>query len=248
MTDDRTAGKVYLVGAGPGDPGLITMRGVQCLRHADLVLFDYLVNPAIVAHAPPSAERICLERHAGRKSMSTSAVIARMIDEARRGRIVVRLKGGDPAVFGHLGEEMAALRAAAIPLEVVPGVTAGLAAAAGAEIPITQGGQASAVALVAGHERGDKTAATLDYAALARFPGTLIFYMGIGTAAQWSAALVREGKSPQTPLVIVRRCSWPDQSVTRCTLGNVAETITTRGILPPAVIFVGEVVEGAGER
>ena len=243
MTGDLAGGKVYLVGAGPGDPRLITLRGVECLQQADLVLFDYLVNPAIVGHAPQSAERVCLERHGDGKAASAKSVIARMIEEARRGKTVVRLKGGDPAVFGHLAEEMAALRAAKIPLEVVPGVTAALAAAAYAEIPVTQGACSSAVALVAGHERGDKSASNLDYAALARFPGTLIFYMGVGTAALWSAALMREGKSPATPVAIVRRCSWPDQLVVRCTLDTVAEVVQSRHLHPPAVIFVGEVMK-----
>ena len=180
--------------------------------------------------------------------MSAESVIKKMVAEAQRGKTVVRLKNGDPAVFGRLAEEIAALDEAEIPLEVVPGVTAGLAAAGYAEIPVTHGWKSSAVALVTGHERADKSAPELDYAALARFPGTLIFYMGVSTAPQWSAALIKEGKSPKTPVAIVRRCSWPDQEIAFCTLGTVAEMLSTCSILPPAVILVGDVVELANKK
>jgi uroporphyrinogen III methyltransferase / synthase len=238
MNDGSQLGKVYLVGAGPGDPRLITVRGVECLQQADLVLYDCLVNPVLLEYVPSSAERIRVEHHAGRETINR-----KMIDEAQHGKTVVRLKSGDPAVFGRLAEEVAALRAASIPLEIVPGVTAGLAAAAFAEIPVTQGQQASAVAFVTGHERKDKTDSGLDYAAIARFPGTLVLYMGVSTAAQWSAALMNEGKPPATPVAIVCRCSWPDQEVIRCTLEDVARLIAARGIRPPAVILVGGVVD-----
>jgi uroporphyrinogen III methyltransferase / synthase len=238
MSDSSRMGIVYLVGAGPGDPRLITVRGIECLREADLILYDYLVNPKLLDYAPRSAESVRLEHHT-----SFEAVIQRMIDGARLGKTIVRLKSGDPAVFGRLAEEMAALRAAAIPLEVVPGVTAALAAAALAEIPITQGQQASAVAFVTGHERKDKTDSALDYAAIARFPGTIVLYMGVSTAAIWSAELINQGKSPATPVAIVCRCSWPDQEVVRCSLGDVAQLIAARGIRPPAVILVGGVVD-----
>jgi uroporphyrinogen III methyltransferase/synthase len=237
MNGGRTVGKVCLVGAGPGDPRLITLRGVECLRAADVVVCDYLVNPELLKYAPDAAERICLGHHG-----NGEAVNKMVVDAARQGKTVVRLKNGDPAVFARLAEEVAALRAAAIPLEIVPGVTAGLAAAGLAEIPVTQGWQSSAVALITGHERSDKTVSALDFGALARFPGTLVFYMGVSTAAHWSAALMQAGKSPSTPVAIVRRCSWPDQQVISCTLGSVADTIATRDIRPPAVVLVGDVV------
>lgn len=238
MKDHSHVGKVYLVGAGPGDPRLITLLGIECIQQADLIICDYLVNPELLEHAPSSAERIGLEHHA-----SGEAINQKMVDEARAGKTVVRLKSGDPAVFGRLAEEVAALRAAAIPLEIVPGVTAGLAAAAFAEIPVTHGQQASAVAFLTGHERKDKTASGLDYAAIARFPGTLVFYMGVSTAAHWSAALIREGKPSATPVAIICRCSWPDQEVIRCTLEDVGQLVASRGIHPPAIIIVGGVVD-----
>jgi uroporphyrinogen III methyltransferase/synthase len=237
-------GKVFLVGAGPGDPGLITVRAVECLRRADVVLYDYLVNPAILQHAPAAAERICLGHHRTGRELSQQEINARMIDQAGRGKVVVRLKGGDPAIFGRLGEETAALCAAGIAYEIVPGVTAALAAAAYADIPITHGEQASAVALVTGHERrGKGSTSRLDYAALARFPGTLVFYMGVTSAAEWSGALIGHGKSPDTPVAIVQRCSQPSQRVVRCTLETVAAVVSAYTLRPPAVIIVGEVVD-----
>ena len=154
---------------------------------------------------------------------------------------MVRLKGGDPDVFGRGADEIEALNAAGIPFEVVPGVTAALAAAGYAGIPITHGKHASAVALVTGHERTGHP--PLDYAALATFPGTLVFYMGITSAAEWSRTLVEHGKPADTPVAIVRRCTWPDQEIIRCTLESVGETIAQRKLRPPAVIVVGDVVD-----
>jgi uroporphyrinogen III methyltransferase/synthase len=238
-------GKVYLVGAGPGDPGLITLRGIECLRGADVVLYDYLVNPAIVEHARAGAELVGLGRHGSGRQWSQEEINARMVEAARLGRTVVRLKGGDPDVFGRGADELEALRAAGIPYEIVPGVTAALAAAGYAEIPVTHGACCSAVALITGQQRHQGNPHRLDYAALAGFPGTLIFYMGVTSAAEWSGALLERGKPPDTPVAIVRRCSWPDQLLLRCTLGSVAEVIAARRIRPPAVIVVGEVVEHA---
>jgi uroporphyrinogen III methyltransferase/synthase len=242
MNSNPRSGKVYLVGAGPGDPRLLTLRAIECLEQANVVLFDYLVNPKILDYAPKSAELIPLGHHQRGRGMSPESIIEKMVAEARLGKKVVRLKNGDPVIFGRFAEEKAALDEASIRLEVVPGVTAGLAAAGYAGIPVTHGWKSSAVALVTGHERADKSAPGLDYAALARFPGTLIFYMGVSSAAHWSAALIKEGKSPHTPVSIVRRCSWPDEEIAFCTLETVAEILSTRSIGPPAVILVGDVV------
>ncbi len=245
--DHTNLGTVYLVGAGPGDPGSITLRAAECLGRAGVVLYDYLVNPVILAHAPPSAELVCLGHHGTGRTMPQQEINARMVDEARRGKTVVRLKGGDPSVFGRATEEIEALRKAGIPLEIVPGVTAALAAAGYAGIPITHGRQSSAVALVAGQQRPDKGDARLEYAALAGFPGTLVFYMGVTTAGQWSGAMIGRGKSPQTPAAIVRRCGWPDQQTIRCSLGTLAEVIARKKLRPPAVIVIGNVVDSAAE-
>lgn len=243
VASDRSSkklGKVFLVGAGPGDPGLITVRGSQCLAAARLVLYDYLVNPLLLDYAPAAAERVCLGRPHGGRSLPQEEINQRMIAAAAAGLTVVRLKSGDPHLFGRGAEEVEVLTAAGIPYEVVPGVTAAFAAASHANIPITHRDVASAVAMITGHQRADGPAPELDYLALAHFPGTLIFYMGTTTSRQWSEALLHGGKAPETPVAIVRRASWPDQETIRCTLGTVAERIEQEKVRPPAVIIVGQ--------
>jgi uroporphyrinogen III methyltransferase / synthase len=235
------AGKVYLVGAGPGDPGLITLRGAECLGRADLVLYDYLVNPALLRAAPDAAERVSIGHHRVGRTIPPEAVEQRMIEAARAGRTVVRLKGGDPGIFARAAEEIDALRAAGIDFEVVPGVSAATAAAACADIPLTCPQYASAVALVTGHRSGDSDPAALDYAALAKFPGTLVIYMGTTSAGGWSRALLDGGKPPECPVAIIRRATLPDQKTIRCTLESAASTIAQRRIRPPTVIVVGAV-------
>jgi uroporphyrinogen III methyltransferase/synthase len=232
-------GKVYLVGAGPGDPGLLTLRGAACLARAEVVLYDYLANPRTLEHAPKGAALVCLGRHGEGRIMAQDEVNARMIAAARAGQTVVRLKGGDPLVFAHAAEECAALTAAGVRFEVVPGITAALAVGSYAGIALTQRGLASAVALVTGHGEDDKEPANLDYAALANFPGTLVFYMGVTSAAVWCDALMRGGMGPDTPVALVRRCSWPDQSMTRVTLREVASAIHEQKLRPPVIAIVG---------
>lgn len=244
MTHDQgsNATRVFLVGAGPGDPDLITVRGTMCLARANLVLYDYLVNPATLRHASPSAELVCLgQPHSGR-SVPQEELTRRMIDAASSGKIVVRLKSGDPGVFGRGAEETEALTAAGIPFEVVPGVTAASAVFSHAGLPLTHRDAASAVALVTGHQRGDQEGPALDYERLGRFPGTLVFYMGMSSARQWSAALMRGGRSPETPAAIVRRATWPDQQTIPCTLATLADLIEREKIRPPALIVVGEAI------
>lgn len=235
-------GRVFLVGAGPGDPTLITVRGTQCLAQADLVLYDYLINPDLLRYAPDSCEKICVgDPHRGHARRQDD-VNQQMITAARNGQTVVRLKSGDPHIFGRGAEEAAALVAADVAFEVVPGVTAATAVASHAGIPITHRDAASAVALITGHRRADQNGVELDYTSLANFPGTLVFYMGITTSRQWSQSLLRGGRSADTPVVIVRRASWPDQETIHCTLGSVADVIQQRDLRAPAVIVVGEVI------
>lgn len=235
-------GKVYLIGAGPGDPGLITLRGADCLREADVVLYDYLAGPELLGSTRPDAELVCLGRHGHGRLMPQAEINERLIREARAGRSVVRLKGGDPAIFARLAEELAALEAAGVPYEVVPGVTAAQAASSHAGIPLTNRDDASCVAFVAGQERFDKSSdEELDYAALATFPGTLVFYMGLTTAPRWSQALIAHGKSAYTPVAIVRRCTFADQQTIFTTLGGVEEHLGPGKLRPPAVVIVGAV-------
>ncbi len=243
--NDQPLGRVYLVGAGPGDPGLMTLRGAECLRRAEVVLYDYLVNPHILEHAPTAAQRVCLGRHGQGRLMSQQEINQRMIELARAGKTVVRLKAGDPAVFARAAEETEALTAAGVPWEMVPGITAALAAGSYAGVPLTHRHLASAVALVTGQE-AEHDGSMLDYAALARFPGTLVFYMGVTSAPRWTAALLAAGKPPDTPAALVRRCSWPDQWTLRCTLGTVAERLAEHKVRPPVMVIVGAVAGHTG--
>ncbi|MGD2068453.1 MAG: uroporphyrinogen-III C-methyltransferase [Gemmatimonadota bacterium] len=238
-------GTVYLVGGGPGDPGLLTLRGAAALARADVVLYDYLVNPSELEHAPESAELIPLGRpHTGRR-FTPEQITDLMIEKAREGRTVVRLKGGDPSVFGRCADETEALREADVPYEIVPGITAGLAVGSYCEIPVTQHADASAVALVTGRERNAKRGSSLDYPSLACFPGTLVFYMGVGRCGEWSRALIEHGKPTSTPVGIVRWCACTDQRFVRCTLDEVPEVVERLDLRPPALFVVGDVVDRA---
>jgi uroporphyrinogen III methyltransferase/synthase len=238
-------GKVYLVGAGPGDPGLITLRGSHCLAAADVVLYDYLVNPRLLEHCQSSAILICLGQHGRSRIWPQAEINDHLIHHARSGKTVVRLKSGDPAVFARAADEAGALAAESIPFEIVPGVTAALAASSYAGVPITHRGLASAVALITGREDEDKTNSALDFAALAHFPGTLVFYMGVTTVSDWTRQLIAAGKPDTTPVAVVRRCSFPDQFVLRSTLGELSGAVSAAKLRPPVIFVVGEVVTAA---
>ncbi len=237
------AGCVFLIGAGPGDPGLLTLRGAELLGRADVVLYDGLCNPQLLRHAP-QAEHICVGKHGRSRIWKQQEIIDEMLRHARSGRRVARLKGGDPAVFARTAEEVAALQQAGIPLEIVPGITAALAAGSFAGIPITHRSLASAVALITGHEEPGKPHSALDWDAIAKFPGTVVVYMGVTTAETWTTALLSAGKPPDTPAAIVRRCSLPDQQVIRCRLDQVAAFLTPASkFRPPVIIILGSVTE-----
>ncbi len=240
----RTHGKVYLVGAGPGDPGLITLRGAQCLAQADVVLYDYLVNPRILEHAREGAELVSLGAHGRTKIWTQDEINARMVADGQAGKLVVRLKGGDPAIFGRMAEELEALVQNQVAYEVIPGVTAAVAVSSYAGVPITHRDLASAVALITGHEDAEKSESSLDYDALARFPGTLVFYMGVTMVREWTAGLLSAGKPPDTPVAIIRRCSLPDQFAVYTTLVQTADELTPASKLrPPVIVVVGEVAK-----
>ncbi len=241
----KHAGIVYLVGAGPGEPGLMTLRGADCLRRADVVLYDFLANPTILAHARAGTELICCGKHGRGAMMSQDEINRQLVQLASQGKCVVRLKGGDPVVFARCGEELQALRSAQIVYEIVPGVTAAQAAASYAGIPLTHRDDASAVAFIAGHETIEKDASGLDFDALARFPGTLVYYMGVTTAPAWTARLMEAGLDPQTPCAVIRRVTWPDQQVIRCPLKDVADEIEARQLRPPVIVIVGRAVAHA---
>ena len=236
-------GKVYLVGAGPGDPGLITIRAVEILQRADAVLYDYLVNPAILRHCREDAMLFSLGSHGGGRLWSQEKINDRLVALAQIHSTVVRLKSGDPMVFARAGEELDWLVQNDVPFEIVPGVTAAFAAASYAGIPVTHRDSASAVALVTGQEDAEKADSALDYEALARFPGTLVLYMGVTTAEHWSAALIAAGKARNTPVAILRRVSLPDQRRIDTTLGDVATIVKARHLRPPVVFIIGDVAK-----
>lgn len=233
------AGKVYLVGAGPGDPELITVKGLRLLREADVVLHDRLLNEELLRDL--KAEIIDVGKAPGRHKLSQEEINELLIKKAREGKIVVRLKGGDPYLFGRGGEEALALREAGIMFEVVPGVTSAIAAPALAGIPVTHRGISTAFTVVTGHEEPGKDK-ELDWHALARLGGTLVILMGVGRIRENTTMLMDGGLSPQTPAAVIERGSWPDQRCVRGTLGDIAERASSLGVKPPAVLVVGDVV------
>jgi uroporphyrinogen III methyltransferase/synthase len=236
------AGKVYLVGAGPGHPGYLTLRGLECLRQADFVLFDKLVSPVLLEYAPPAAERMCVTELAEHHVERYVPVHRTMIDAARQGKCVVRLKGGDPFLFGRGGEEAEVLRQAGIAYEIVPGVTAALGAAACTGIPLTHRVHASAVAFVTGHEQPGKPESFLDWPALAGFRGTLVFYMGISRLSQIVRTLIECGKPADTPAAVVQWATTGEQRTVESALAGLAEAVLQAGISAPAVVIIGSVV------
>lgn len=235
-------GKVYLVGAGPGDPKLLTLRGLECLQRAQVVVYDRLVDPALLLYAPPQAECIYAGKERGHHTLPQEEINALLIDRARQGKLVVRLKGGDPFVFGRGGEEAEALAAAGIPFEVVPGVSSAIAVPAAAGIPVTHRALTSSFTVVSGHEGAGSATPDLDWAALARTGGTLVFLMGVTNLPEIVTQLVTHGRSPQTPVALVRWGTWPEQETLTGTLADITERATAYRFGPPAVIVVGEVV------
>ncbi|MCI0643052.1 MAG: uroporphyrinogen-III C-methyltransferase [Gemmataceae bacterium] len=234
--------RVFLVGAGPGHPGLATLRAVECLRQTDVVIYDKLAPAALLDFAPAHAEKISVVELGSDHVERSQPTLDLMIAKAQQGKTVVRLKGGDPLVFGRGGEEAQALHAAGIPFEIVPGVTAALGAAAFAGIPLTHRQHASAVAIVTGHEDPGKPESALDWPALARFPGTLVFYMGIARLERITKALIEHGKDAATPAAVVYWASTGAQRTMDARLVDLPPTVQHAGITPPALIIIGDVV------
>ena len=234
-------GIVHLVGAGPGDPGLLTVRAVELIAEADVVLYDRLIPPEALAHARPDAELVYVGKEGEGPQVPQADTHALLLEHARAGRRVVRLKGGDPFVFGRGGEEALVLSEAGVPFEVVPGVTAGVAAPAYAGIPVTHRDTASAVAFVTGHEDPAKPETGLDWPALARFPGTLVFYMGVRTLPRIAERLVAGGRPESEPVAVVERGTLPGQRTLLATLRDVADRAAQERIRAPAITLVGPV-------
>ena len=263
MSDRGSAarpGVVYLVGAGPGDPGLMTVRSLELVASADVVLHDRLIPAGALSGARADAELVFVGKSPG-EGVRQERIEELLVAHAQQGRSVVRLKGGDPFVFGRGGEEAEALRSAGVSFEVVPGVTAGVAAPAYAGIPVTHRSEASAVAFVTGHEypakqvatdgadsgcsetgRGSAAAKPLDYSALAAFPGTLVFYMGIGRLGELTRGLIDSGRDPDEPAAVVERGSLPGQRTVTSTLAGLPDAAASAGLRPPSIVITGPVV------
>jgi uroporphyrinogen III methyltransferase / synthase len=234
-------GVVYLVGAGPGDPGLMTRRSLELIAAADVILYDRLIPPGALEGARPDAELRYVGKEPGAPAVEQEELSAQLVELGRAGRRVVRLKGGDPFVFGRGGEEAEALAAADVDFEVVPGVTAGVAAPAYAGIPVTHRDAASAVAFVTGHEDPAKEETALDWEALARFPGTLVFYMGVRNLSLISERLRAAGRDSQQPAAVVARGTMADQQTVSGPLAQIAQRVEEAGLRPPAITVVGPV-------
>lgn len=236
----KSKGAVYLVGAGPGDAGLLTLRGAELLRRADVVLYDALVNPELLRFAPPSAELIARGKN---MTMPQKDITASLIAKARDGKCVVRLKGGDPYIFGRGGEEAEALAAAGILFEVVPGVSSIVAAPNYAGIPLTHREHCSSFTVFTGHSDSADAATALHYAQIAKIPGTKVVLMGTDNLDDWTKSLITQGMSPETPVAIVQWGTLGKQKSVSGTLANIAGLAAKEKIVPPALTIVGDVVK-----
>ncbi|VAX41424.1 Precorrin-2 oxidase @ Sirohydrochlorin ferrochelatase activity of CysG / Uroporphyrinogen-III methyltransferase [hydrothermal vent metagenome] len=235
-------GKVYLVGGGPGDAGLLTLRGAECLRLADVVLYDGLVNPLLLRHSKATTQRTCRTTGPAGRTLNQTEINSRLIEEAQQGKIVVRLKGGDPFIFGRGSEEAAALAKAGIPFEVIPGITAATAAGAYTGISLTHRNFSSAVAFITGHEDPAKKESSLDYKQLAQFPGTLVFYMGLHRLGKIINSLLQHGLKKTTPASVVSRASTSAQQTISAPLHLLAEKVRHANLHAPSLIIIGDCV------
>ena len=240
------SGKAYLVGAGPGRADLITVRGLRLLCQAQVVIYDRLVARELLGEIPPDAEQIFVGKEAGRHTMPQTAINQLLIDKVRQGKQVVRLKGGDPFVFGRGGEEALALESAGLPFEIVPGISSSIAVPAFAGIPVTHRGLSTAFAVVTGHERPGKASSNTNWSALAQVP-TVVVLMGAGRVDSICTALIEAGRDPLTPAAAIQQGSTRDQRVAQATLGTLPEVMRVQELTPPVVLVVGPVVDLRGQ-
>ncbi|PPS43223.1 uroporphyrinogen-III C-methyltransferase [Chroococcidiopsis sp. TS-821] len=240
--ETKELGKVYLVGAGPGDPGLMTLKGKGLLECADVVIYDALVSPAILMMINPQAEKIHAGKRRGRHSLIQDEITKLLIEKAQDNAIVVRLKGGDPFVFGRGGEEMADLVKAGIPVEVVPGITSGIAAPAYAGIPLTHRSYSSSVTFVTGHEAAGKYSPIVNWQAIAQGSETIVIYMGIHNLPYIIEQLQAAGLSLETPIALVRWGTRPEQEELIGTLATIVTQMKEKEFSAPAIAVIGKVV------
>jgi uroporphyrin-III C-methyltransferase len=236
-------GKVYLVGSGPGDPELLTIKAKRLIESADVILYDQLPGEAILKMLPVSAEKIDVGKYAGNHKLSQWQINELLVKRAKEGKIVVRLKGGDPYLFGRGGEEAQTLAQEGIEVEIVPGITSAIAVPAYAGIPITHRDYASMVTFITGHEDPEKEDTALDWELLARFKGTLVILMGVSMLPRNVKELVKHGKSIDTPVAVIERGTRPDQRVTIGTLADIVGLCKQRNVKAPAITVIGDVVK-----
>ena len=239
LLDPSARGRVILVGAGPGDPGLLTLKAVEALRSADVVVHDGLIDPSVLDHAPAHAHRISVAKSRARHTLPQEAINALIIAHVRAGSIVVRLKGGDPFVFGRGGEEVEAVRAAGLPVEVIPGVSAALGCAAEAMLPLTHRDHSSAVSFVAGQCKG---LSEQDWSGLAGKSRTLVIYMGVANAAAIADKLMADGVDPGLPVAVIEKATLPGHRAIRTLLADLGDMVVRENVESPAIIVAGEVV------
>ena len=240
LLDPTARGRVILVGAGPGDPGLLTVRAVKALETADVVVHDGLIDPRVLDLAPAIAQRISVAKQRARHTLSQDAINALIVAHVKTGAIVVRLKGGDPFIFGRVGEEVEAVRAAGLPVEVIPGVSAALGCAAEAMLPLTHRDHSSAVSFVAGQCKG---LSDQDWAGLAGQGRTLVIYMGVATATDIADKLMADGVAPDMPVAVLEKGTLADHRAMKTLLADLGPMVARERVQSPAIIVVGEVVE-----
>jgi uroporphyrin-III C-methyltransferase len=240
LLDPQARGRVILVGAGPGDPGLLTLRAVDALRLADIVVHDGLIDRRVLDYAPPHTQRISVAKQRARHTLPQEAINALIIAHVRAGAIVVRLKGGDPFVFGRGGEEVEAVRAAGLPVEVIPGVSAALGCAAEAMLPLTHRDWSSAVSFVAGQCKG---LSEQDWSGLAGKGRTLVIYMGVANAGAIADKLMADGVDPAIPVAVIEKGTLPGHRALRTLLADLGDMVVRDGVGSPAIIVVGDVVD-----
>ena len=243
MNSRQTLGKVYLVGGGPGDPGLLTVRAKTLLECADVVIYDALIAPEILTSINPQAERINAGKRRGRHSLLQEETTRLLIEKAQTHAVVVRLKAGDPFIFGRGGEEMQDLVAAGIPVEVVPGITSGIAAPAYAGIPLTHRDYSSSVIFVTGHESAGKYRPQVNWQAIAHAAETIVVYMGIHNLPYIMEQLTTAGLDEETPVALVRWGTRPDQETLLGTVATIVERVAQTGFEAPAIAVIGRVVD-----
>jgi len=235
-------GKVYLVGAGPGDPGLLTMKAKECIAQADVVIYDFLANQAFLGYADDKAELIYVGKKGGSHTMGQGDINTLIIEKAKEGLNVVRLKGGDPFIFGRGGEEAQELAKSGVSFQVIPGVTSAIAVPAYAGIPLTHRDYTSTVAFVTGHEDPTKEKSDIDWGKLSTGVGTLVFLMGVSNLARIAKSLMEHGRAPETPVAVINRGTVPEQKTIVGTLQDIADQAQKEEVKPPAIIVVGDIV------